>query len=147
MRRGGRRVRRLTALAAGVMAASGCTGESTRLALESQRRANEIEEAVFSRQHEALRVLLFREAQRRLEAAGSAEQRAAELSAVWNDRDLIEFWAIQHERAAALRLVGVDAKLYAGQSSVDLLIKQIEARADRAKQALAARAGEALGER
>lgn len=66
---------------------------------------------------------------------------------MWNDRDLIEFWAIQHERAAALRLVGVDAKLYAGQSSVDLLIKQIEARADRAKQALAARAGEALGER
>jgi hypothetical protein len=140
-------VRRLTALAAAAVAACGCTGESTRLALENQRRANEIDEAVFSRQHEALRVLLFRDGQRRLEAAGSAEQRGAELSAVWNERDLIEFWAIQHERAAALRLVGVDAKLYAGQSAVDLLIKQIEARADRAKQALAARAGEALGER
>ncbi len=121
---------------------SGCAGESTRLALDAQRRADEVQQAVFDRQHEALCVLLYRDLLGRLAETGpvlTPAQRAA-LSDAWNDRDLVEFWTIQHERARALRLVGVDAKLASDQPVVDLLLKAIVARADRVKQRLAAHA-------
>ncbi len=124
--------------------AAGCTAESTRMALETQRRADSVQRAVFERQHDGLKVLLFREALRRMEACESAEQRAAVLNDVWNERDLIEFWALQHERAAALRVIGVDAVLYADQSIVDLLIKQIEAKGQRLEQGIAAAVGEGV---
>lgn len=117
---------------------SGCTNESTRIAIETQRRADEVQQAVFDRQHEALRILLYREALRRVEGAGaslSAEQRDA-LNAIWNERDLLEFWAVQHERAAALRMLGVDAKLYGDQETLDLLWKNAEKRMDRARRGL-----------
>lgn len=113
----------------------GCTRESLRVALEAQHRADRVHQAVFDRQHEALCILLYRDLQRRLAETGtplSDPQRAA-LNAVWNDRDLVEFWALQHERAAALRLLGVDAKLYADQSIVDLLWKATEAKWSRAQ--------------
>ncbi|MBU0638058.1 MAG: hypothetical protein KKB50_04275 [Planctomycetes bacterium] len=122
---------------------SGCTGESTRVALAAQRRADAAQRAVFDRQHEGLCILLYRDLVRRLENADATltdEQRAA-LNEVWNERDLIEFWAVQHERAAALRLIGVDAKLFSAQSPVDLLVKSLAARAERVKQRLAACAG------
>ena len=124
---------------------SGCTRESVRTALETQRRADDVEEAVVQRQHEALCVLLYRDSLRRLAERGVVlddAQRAA-LSAVWSDRDLIEFWAVQHERAKALRIAGVDAKLAADQSIVDLLWKQLAARAGRIEQGLAAQAADA----
>lgn len=125
------------------LAASGCSSESLRVALETQRRADQVQQGVFDRQHEALRILLYRDLVSRLEARGaelSPAQRAA-LNEIWNDRDLIEFWAVQHERAKALRIVGVDAKLFSDQSIVDLLVKSVEARVDRANQGLAAHAG------
>lgn len=117
----------------------GCTRESLRVALDTQRRADQVQQAVFDRQHEALCILLYRDLQRRLAEAGttpSDAQRAA-LNAVWNDRDLVEFWALQHERAAALRLAGVDAKLYADQSVVDLLWKSLDTKWSRARRGLA----------
>ena len=122
----------------------GCSRESTRLAIEAQRRADQVQQTVFDRQHEALCVLLYRDLLHRLETAEGqllAEQREL-LSQVWNDRDLIEFWAVQNERAKALRLLGVDAKLFSDQSVVDLLWKSLQARADRARQGLAAYAAE-----
>jgi hypothetical protein len=127
-----------------VLLAGGCTRESTRVAIETQRRADEVQQVVFDRQHEALCVLLYRDLLGRLESAAASlapEQREA-LSGIWNDRDLIEFWALQNERARALRLAGVDAKLYSDQSIVDLLWKSLEARMDRARQGLAVRAAE-----
>lgn len=125
--------------------ASGCTRESLRVALEAQRRADAVEQAVFERQHDAVCVLLYRDALRRLGAAGPLnDEQAAALNAVWNDRDLAEFWAVQHERAKALRVAGVDAKLAAEQSVVDLLWKQTTARADRAQAALAGVVAEEL---
>ncbi len=117
---------------------SGCTSESTRIALEAQRRADEVQQAVFDRQHDALRVLLYRDALQRLENAGlsmSPERRDA-LSEIWNERDLVEFWAVQYERAVALRMIGVDAKLYGDQAVLDLLWKAIETRTDRARRGL-----------
>ncbi len=135
----------------------GCTAESTRIALQAQQRAAEIDEAVFERQHEGLKILLFRETLQRLGAAqdessptpilaaGEAEGAAGGAAALsdvlnraWNERDLIEFWALQHERAKALRLIGVDAKLFSEQAVIDLLIKAATAKADRARQGLAA---------
>ncbi len=138
------RVRSCLAAGLGLLLA-GCTQESLRIALESQRRANEVQHAVFERQHEALCGLLYRDALHRLaeqELALEPRHRAA-LSDLWNDRDLVEFWAIQHERARALRLAGVDAKLFADQSIVDLLWKQVDVRIDRTREVTAARAAQA----
>lgn len=129
---------------------AGCTAESTRIAIDAQRRADDVQRAVFDRQHDGLKVLLFRDAQRQLESAKSHEQRTLALNNAWNDRDLLEFWQQQYDRAAALRLVGVDAKLYADQSMLDLLIKQIDTRVQRAEKGWAAakarQAGKAAAE-
>lgn len=117
----------------------GCTPESVRIALETQRRADDVQQALFDRQHEGLRILLYRDLAHRLAAADgglSAEQRTL-VNAAWNERDLLEFWAVQYERSKALRLIGVDAKLYADQSVVDLLIKSVEIQADRLQQRFA----------
>lgn len=114
-------------------ALTGCTAESTRIALDAQRRADEVQQTIVDQQHQALRVLLFRDLVAKLGAAGVDwnDQRLALVSDIWNDRDLIEFWVLQQERARALRLVGVDIKLWADQSIVDLLIKQLKTKAAR----------------
>lgn len=141
-RRKGRRAPVLLLLLLG----GGCTSESLRAALDAQQRADAVQQAVFDRQHEALRILLFRDLLAELERGGgamTAGQRAA-VNRAWNDRDLVELWAVQHERARALRMVGVDVKLYSDQSIVDLLYKQMTAKLDRLKQAGAEIAGKAL---
>ena len=125
-------------------APGGCTAESVRVALAAQKRADQVQQAVFERQHEALCVLLYRDLLRRLEGAGlqANDAQRAVINEVWNERDLVEFWALQHERAKALRLLGVDAKLHSDQSAVDLLLKSITARIARGEQALAAETGD-----
>ncbi len=123
--------------------ACGCTSESLRVALEAQQRADSVQQTVFDRQHEGLRILLFRDLLRRLDERGAslnAEQVAA-VNAAWNERDLVEFWAVQHERARSLRLAGVDAKLYSDQSILDLLWKSLSAKAERLEQGIASHAG------
>jgi hypothetical protein len=124
----------------------GCTAESVRVAIESQRRADEVQRAVVERQAEALRILLYRDLVARLELGGAAltpAQKAA-INEVWNERDLIEFWGVQFERATALRLIGVDAELFASQSTIDLLLKRIGVTLQRAKEGAAAAAGASL---
>ncbi len=132
----------ILALSAGLL--GGCTSESLRVALETQRRADDVQQAIFDRQHEGLRVLLYRDLTAQL-AAGegglSAAQRAV-VNRAWNERDLIEFWSVQFERSKALRLIGVDTKLYADQAIVDLLVKSLEAKADRVRQGFADAAAE-----
>lgn len=126
----------------------GCTAESTRVAIESQQRANDVQEAVFDRQHQGLAQLLYDDTIRRMElapdgAALSVAQRAV-LNEAWNERDLLEFWRVQFERSKALRLMGVDAKLFSDQAVVDLLIKALDAKWQRGKEAVATAAGEQL---
>ncbi len=124
----------------GTLATCACTGESTRVALAAQRRADEVQQAVFDQQYQGLRTLLYRDLLRRLEGA-DVEVSAAlreELNAVWNDRDLLEFWTVQFERAKALRIAGVDTKLYSDQAVVDLLVKALEARTERVNAEFAA---------
>lgn len=133
------------AVAVATAGLTACTAESTRVALATQRRADQIQQALFERQHDALRLLLYRDALHRLGATTTPEQRSTALNDIWNDRDLVEFWAVQNERCAALRLIGVDFKLHADQSMVDLLIKQIESRWQRAEEGLARAAGSAAG--
>ena len=135
-------------LVAGVVAASGCTRESLRVAIETQQRADQVQQAVFEQQHEALCVLLYHDLLNRLEQAGAEldeEQRAA-VNEAWNQRDLLEFWQVQQERARALRLVGVDAKLAGDQSTVDLLIKAVQTRVDRVEEHVAEVVGQSVGE-
>jgi hypothetical protein len=127
---------------------AGCTRESLQVALAAQQRADQVQQAVFERQHNAVCLLLYRDMQRRLEQGGrplTPAQRTA-LNEIWNDRDLVEFWMMQNERAKSLRLVGVDAKLYSDQSVVDLLLKSLSAKANRAKQGLAAYVGQRVAE-
>lgn len=132
-----------------LLAGAGCTRESLRVALEAGRRADDVEQAVFDRQHDALRILLFRDVVAQLEQAGGplAPPQVDALSRVWNDRDLVEFWGVQHERARALRLATVDAKLYAEQSIIDLMVKSAVARFDRARAGVAAALGSGVAER
>lgn len=130
----------------GVGALVGCTAESTRIAIETQQRVDTVQQGVFDKQHEGLRILLFRDLLRRLQATGvelSAEQ-IATLNHFWNERDLVEFWAVQNERALGLRHVGVDAQLYADQAVLDLLWKAVTAKGERASEAIAGLAGSGL---
>jgi len=122
-----------------LVSSAGCTAESLRLALEAQQRADEIQQAVFERQNDALRLLLYRDLVARLDqnGPGLSEKQRMLLSEAWNDRDLFEFWAIQQERARALRLVGVNTKLASEQAIIDLLIKNAQARLRRAGQEVA----------
>jgi hypothetical protein len=124
----------------------GCTRDTVRIAWETQRRADQVQQAVFDQQHESLRILLFRDLVRQLAAAGGplSDQQRQVLSDAWNERDLVEFWALQQERARALRLVGVDSKLGSDQSVLDLLIKSVERRADAVTDALAAQRGQTV---
>lgn len=136
------------ALLAVVASLPGCTRESLRLALEAQRRADQVQQAVFDQQHEALCILLYRDLQQQLEQDGEplSDAQRTVLNQAWNDRDLAEFWRVQHERARALRLIGVDAKLYSDQAPVDLLYKSLSAKLTRGKQGLASYAGRKVGE-
>lgn len=136
------------AIALLVVGLSGCTRESLRIALAAQQRADEVQQAVVERQHEALCILLYRDLARQLESSGVTlgdEQRVI-LNAAWNERDLLEFWWLQNERARALRVVGVDTKLAADQSVVDLLVKALLAKSTQVESGLAALAGQLAGE-
>lgn len=153
-RGGARRTRAAAAtaaLAAGAVLLAGCTGESVKIALEAQKRADDVQQAVFDRQHEGLTALLYRDLASRLAAAaagggGLSDAQRAVLNDAWNERDLIEFWAVQNERVRALRLIAVDMKLYSDQSPLDLLLKQGAAKLTRTI-AGAAGAGAAEGAR
>ena len=130
----------------GAIVVGGCTRESLRVALEAQQRADQVDQAVFDQEHAALTLLLYRDLTQRLAASGvdMSNARRELLNEVWNERDVFEFWAIQHERARALRTVGVDAKLYADQSTLDLLYKALAAKAARGKAGLAGAIGAGL---
>lgn len=132
------------ALIALTFAGMGCSRESLRIALDAQRRADQVQQAVVDRQQEALRVLLYRDLCQSLAADGNppTERERAVLSRAWNDRDLIEFWYVQQERARALRLVGVDAKLHGDQSIVDVLLRQVGRKTRRAARGLTTEMGE-----
>lgn len=128
----------------------GCTRESVRIAIESQRRADDVQQAVFEHQRDGLRMLLFRDLIARLEFTGGVrltDDQLVELNRVWNERDLIEFWGVQFERAKALRMAGVDAKLFSDQSIVDLLARRLVTGAGRINEAPAAAAGAAAASR
>jgi hypothetical protein len=137
----------LAILMAVAICGTGCTAESLRKAIETQHRANEVEEKIFEEQHDALCILTFRDLANQLQVGATAlsEPQKSILNRAWNERDTIEFWSVQHERAKALRAAGVDAKLYSDQSTVDLLLKSLEAKEKRAEQGIAAAIAAASG--
>lgn len=122
----------------GMLCLSGCTRESVRTAIAAQRRADQIQQAVHDRQQESLHILLYRNLVAQLHADDerlTSGQQAA-LNQAWNDRDLVEFWNVQFERARVLRTVGVDMQLVSQQAVVDLLIKNARLKLERLKQGL-----------
>jgi len=144
------RVRRIlgsaVVVAALAICCGGCSRESLRVALAAQQRADAVQQAVVDQQHAALSVLVYRDLCHALTpGSGSLTESEREaLNRAWNDRDLIEFWYVQHERARALRLVGVDTKLYGDQSIVDLLMRQAGLRAESLERGLAGLAADGL---
>ena len=129
----------LAALILLATAGGGCTRESVRLALDAQRRADQVQQAVFEQQDESLRILLFRDLVNRLEKAGRplTEAERAALNEIWNERDLVQFWAVQNGPGSAHRRRRCQAG--ADQAIVDLLIKSMK-RGKRVEQKLVAKA-------
>jgi hypothetical protein len=127
---------------------AGCTAAATKTALDTQKRVNTIQETVYSNQAKSLKVLLYKNLVVQLERDGQAllnEKQKATLNQAWNDRDTIEWWSIQNERAKALRLVGVDSVLYDSQGIIDLMFKSLEEKWIDTKAGIAAVAGDAVG--
>lgn len=104
---------------------AGCTPTSVKVALTSQARADDVQNTVVQNYHHAVKVLLFRDTLAKLNAASTSDARQVVLNKAWNERDLFEWWMLQYERASALRVIGVDSKLYADQSIFDLLYKSL----------------------
>lgn len=103
----------------------GCSDPSLKIAIQAQRRADDISEFIFQQQHDGLVMYLFRDLSGKL-ATGEeplSDEQYNTLNLAWNERDLIEHWAIQHERAKALRNIGVNSRLYGEQSIIDLIGK------------------------
>jgi len=120
---------------------AGCSRTSIKLAIENQQRADDVAEHIVDQQHEALKILLFRDTAAKLAAGADVTET---LNQAWNDRDRFEFWRVQYERAKMVRFVGVDLALYANQAVFDLFWKAIQERIQTGKQAIAAAAGAAL---
>ena len=125
----------------GVLAAGGCTSESTRVAIETQRRADEVQQAVFERQHEALCLLLYRDLVRRPTSSPTdlpAEQRqalaktdpAAYWEAFWPWR---KDWDARADAAAKVVTDSVSAE-QARAKEIRQEAKEIETRATEAMQ-------------
>lgn len=105
-----------------------CTSESTRVAIATQSRADEVAQTIFDRQREAMRIYMYRWAKSEITTAVENKNSiaaAAILEKVFQDDDLHDFWLSQHERAKALRIAGVDSKLYADQGILNLLFGSI----------------------
>lgn len=126
---------------------TGCSNPSTKLALDGSKKADDTAEAIFTRQHDGLVLLLYRDTIAKLQAVGTLnEKQHAVLNKAWNERNLIEFWALQNEKVKTLRLVTVYQKLYSDQSIIDLLLKSVMEKAQAAKAVIANVAGQQLGE-
>lgn len=128
--------------------ATGCTSQSTMTAIASQKRVNAVDEAIFKNQADNLKQVLYDRLVVDLERSGGGYLNDAQkvaLSQAWNDRDLLEFWSVQHEKSKAYRLVGVDAKLYNDQGILDLFLKSAEDGWVKAKLGLADAAGTVAG--
>lgn len=124
---------------------SGCSDPSLKIAIQSQQRADEIQNFLFQQQHDGLVMYLYRDLASELasEEPPLSRDQLATLNSAWNERDLIEHWAIQHERAKALRHIGVNTRLYSQQSIVDLIGKSVSQRTSTVNAALAGQAVEA----
>ncbi len=117
----------LLGLCASMASLAGC--ESTRIAIATQARANDVQQTIFDQQQEALRIYQFRALAATLNLP---PEQTAVLNAAWNERNTLNWWAVQFERSKSLRLVGVDTKLWASESILELIGKQIEQKTDRA---------------
>ena len=108
----------------------GCTSASTKIALEASNRVTQIQDKIQENQNKALKWYIFQKLLTDINAAKTSDQVAALLNKAWQDRDLVEFWAVQWERARALHIIGVEAKLYSDEGILDLIWKQLSGKGD-----------------
>lgn len=97
----------------------GCTSESTRIALEQSQRIENIQDTLVQNLHDTALLFMYRDF---IDTIPEAEQ--LKFLEYNKNRDQLEFWMIQWERARALRLITLDSKLISNQSIIDLLIKR-----------------------
>jgi hypothetical protein len=119
----------------GVILTIVCTSNSTHLAIKGGERVENIQDTINSNQNENLRQYLYNDLKANLQKWLNRDLTLVEadkLNELWNRRDILETWQIQWERARALRMMTVDAKLISDQSPFDMLSKQIKAAIDRA---------------
>jgi hypothetical protein len=123
---------------------AGCSDPSLKIAIQSQRHADEIQNFLFQQQHDGLVMYLYRDlaAELATEETPLSQDQLTTLNSAWNERDLIEHWAIQHERAKALRQIGVNTRLYSQQSIVDLIGKSISQRSSAVNAVIAGQVAE-----
>jgi hypothetical protein len=114
----------------------GCTAPSTTMAIKGSDDSDAIRTAVVQRQHDGLKVLLYRDTLAKLNAAKTDEERSAILNAAWNERDLVEFWFNQDTLARCLHFATVDAKLATSQAMFDLIFKNLARSAKKPLQAV-----------
>lgn len=105
-----------------------CSTMSARYALENQQRATEVENTLFSNQQQSLKDYLYNETEAGLLQTSDPNEVHTLLNKYTQERDTLDFWALQHERVNQLRLIGVNTKLWADQSILDLLYKDAERR-------------------
>ena len=97
----------------------GCTGESTRIALEQSQRIEDIQDTIVRNLHDMALMFMYRDYINNI-----PETEQPKFLDYNHNRDQIAFWMIQWERARALRLITIDSKLISSQTMIDLLIKR-----------------------
>lgn len=97
----------------------GCTSGSTKLAIESGNRVEEIQDTIFKGQQNA--ILTFMQ-----------QHEYKDQAVLFKDVEALLLWTEQWERARALRMLTVDTKVYSTQAMSDLIWKQFNGRLSQA---------------
>lgn len=102
---------------------TGCTSNSTKLAIETSKEYIARNNDLMNKYHDLILQYMF--TTYCLKNQLTTEQ-IKELNLVWNNRNVVEFWLIQHERNDALYALGVDTKLYNDQSMFSLFLERFK---------------------
>lgn len=101
---------------------SGCTGPSTKLAIEKQREIENRQDEIVENMNYSLLVYQYQDLRDKIHS-GKADDDY--LSSMWNARNGLQNMMIQWERIRALRLITIDTYLYAQQNILDLKYKRM----------------------
>ena len=101
----------------------GCTKASTKIAIETSTEYIARNDDLINKYHDLVLQYMF--TCFALKNNLTAEQ-LSEFNKLWNNRNVVEFWLIQHERNDTLHTVGIDAKLYDDQAIFSLMLEKLK---------------------